>query len=256
MDIVTNFAFEDHLVRMVEIDGEPWFVAKDACGILDVQNVSQAVAVLDDDEKAAICISYTSSNGVSQERETLVVSEGGLYTLTLRSRAATTPGAPAHRFRKWVTAELLPAIRKTGKYGVNGDGKVAGFDLTDLGFRLQMVRETRLTMGRKAAQPMLLALLADAGMRVAQEAPRAQAQHGVDFVQTFLDDRTEDAPGGRVNATALFDAYKAWASETEAPAMTLTAFGRTLTALGLNRQVSSIVYYVGLRLKHRTEISG
>ena len=245
---VTNFAFEDHLVRMVEIDGEPWFVAKDVCSVLDVQNVSQAVAALDDDEKG---VGSTDTLGGSQEM--LVVSEGGLYTLMLRSRQATTPGTPSHRFRKWVTAELLPTIRKTGQWAPEGPSP---FDMADLGFRLQMVRETWLTMGRKAAQPLLQAMLDELGLTAAAPASPSPAQHGVDFVQSFLDERTEEANGSRVNATTLYDAFKVWASESGAPIMTNTAFGRTLTALGVTRHTSSVVYYVGLRLKHRTEVTG
>lgn len=245
---VTNFAFEDHLVRMVEIDGEPWFVAKDVCAVLEHSNCRMAVEPLDEDEKG---VSSTYTPGGYQDM--LIVSEGGLYTLMLRSRQATTPGTPAHRFRKWVTAELLPTIRRTGKWTPEA---AAPFDMADLGFRLQMVRETRLTMGRKAAQPLLQAMLDEIGMSVVPAAPRPPSQHGVDFVQSFLDERTEEAQGSRVGATALYEAFKAWAVETQAPMMTMTAFGRTLSALGVTRHQASVIYYVGLRLRHRSEVSG
>lgn len=114
INAVTPFLFEEeHLVRVVDQTGDPWFVAKDACAILGIKNVSQAVENLDADEKG-VCLTYTP--GGSQEM--IVVSEGGLYTLILRSRLATTPGTVQHRFRKWVTGEVLPSIRKTGAYSV------------------------------------------------------------------------------------------------------------------------------------------
>lgn len=106
------FLFEgDSLIRVEDRNGDPWFVATDVCRTLGIRNAAQAVLPLDEDEKG-IC-SIDTPGGV---QELLVVSEGGLYTLILRSRLATTPGEPAHRFRRWVTSELLPTIRKTGKY--------------------------------------------------------------------------------------------------------------------------------------------
>lgn len=103
-----TFTFNDsHPIRIVARDGAPWFVAPDVCAALGLQNTAQAVAVLDADEKG-VCLTYTPGG----KQRTTLVSEGGLYTLILRSRAATTPGTAAHRFRKWVTAELLPSVRK------------------------------------------------------------------------------------------------------------------------------------------------
>ncbi len=105
------FGFEDNLVRVVMKSGAPWFVAADVCRVLGLKNTAMAVKSLDEDERG---VSSTYTLGGSQE--VLTISEGGLYTMILRSRAAMTPGSPAHRFRKWVTAEVLPAIRKTGSF--------------------------------------------------------------------------------------------------------------------------------------------
>lgn len=111
---IKPFLFEEeHLLRVVEIDGAPWFFAKDACGCLGIKNPRDAVEKLDEDEKG---VALTDTLGGAQDA--LIVSEGGLYTLILRSRPATTPGTIQHRFRKWVTGEVLPSIRKTGSYGV------------------------------------------------------------------------------------------------------------------------------------------
>lgn len=113
MNAVTPFLFDgETLVRVVNRDGDPWFVAADVCACLEIKQASHAVESLDDDEKS---VSLRHTPGGMQEVP--IVSEGGLYTLILRSRKATTPGTVQHRFRKWVTSEVLPAIRKTGGYG-------------------------------------------------------------------------------------------------------------------------------------------
>ena len=111
---ITPFAFDDRLVRVANKDGEPWFVAKDVCEALGLGNVSRAADKLDRDEKG---ISSIDTLGGAQEL--LVVSESGLYALVLRCRDAMTPGSAAHRFRKWVTADVLPSVRKTGSYGLD-----------------------------------------------------------------------------------------------------------------------------------------
>lgn len=109
---IVPFLFEGEcLVRVVERDDTPWFVAADVCRAIGISDVSTAVAKLDDDEKGT-----ASTRTLGGEQDVLIISEGGLYTLILRSRDATKPGTVAHRFRKWVTAEVLPSIRKTGRY--------------------------------------------------------------------------------------------------------------------------------------------
>lgn len=101
------FNFGAHSVRVVVRDGEPWFVASDVCGALEYKNTSKAVADhLDDDEKG-LTVSYTPGG----EQKLTVINESGLYALVLRSRKPE-----ARKFAKWVTSEVLPAIRKTGVY--------------------------------------------------------------------------------------------------------------------------------------------
>ena len=102
------FENTDWKVRVVMRDGEPWFVAKDVCECLDLGNPSQAIARLEDDERWLISNEALRANG-----ETAVVSEPGLYSLVLGSRK---PEAKA--FKRWVTHEVLPSIRKTGGYGI------------------------------------------------------------------------------------------------------------------------------------------
>lgn len=116
------FSFGEHKVRVVVRDGEPWFVASDVCAALDYKNTSKAVADhLDADERMTLTAGYGhSAEGVSSTytpsrrggaRYTVVINESGLYALVLRSRKPE-----ARKFAKWVTSEVLPAIRKTGVY--------------------------------------------------------------------------------------------------------------------------------------------
>lgn len=106
---VFNFKQENVSIRVKSIDGEPWFVAKDVCEVLDIQNSRDTLAkVLDEDEKGVATI-YTLGGNQNMQ----IISESGLYHLIFVSRK---PGA--RKFRKWVTSEVLPSIRKTGMYAV------------------------------------------------------------------------------------------------------------------------------------------
>ena len=100
------FNYQESPVRTISKDGEPWFVAKDACTILELEDVSKAVRRLDEDEKGTNSILTPGG-----PQEMLCVNEPGLYSLILTSRK---PEAKA--FKRWITHEVLPAIRKTGTY--------------------------------------------------------------------------------------------------------------------------------------------
>jgi hypothetical protein len=103
MNEIIPFAFEDHAVRTMLRDDEPWFVAADLCAVLNIANVSDAVSRLDSDEVALV-----SNEGGGNIN---IVSESGMYSLVLGSRKPE-----ARRFRKWVTSDLLPTLRRTGRY--------------------------------------------------------------------------------------------------------------------------------------------
>lgn len=105
-NLPVEFKFEAHVVRTVVRDGEPWFVAADVCDVLDIKNPSDALTRLDDDERALVSI-----EGIPGGQSVNLVNEFGLYSLILGSRKPE-----AKRFKRWVTHEVLPAIRKTGRY--------------------------------------------------------------------------------------------------------------------------------------------
>ena len=111
MNDVTTFNFRSHNVRMVIRNGEPWFVAKDVCAVLELGNTTEALRPLEDDEKMTLSNSEGHSGQRGGAQFLTVISESGLYALIFKSRKPE-----AKEFRKWVTSEVLPSIRKTGKY--------------------------------------------------------------------------------------------------------------------------------------------
>lgn len=109
MTEITLFKFDDTEISTIAgRDGEPWFKALDVCSALKITNPTVAVKALDDDER--------SKFNLGRQGEVNFISESGLYTLTLRCRDAMKPGTKPHRFRKWVTSDVIPSIRKAGSY--------------------------------------------------------------------------------------------------------------------------------------------
>lgn len=107
MSSLITFNFVTSSVRIVMIDDAPWFVGKDVCEALSIANHNDALGRLDDDERRGVAI--TDPLGI--EQTAVAINESGLYSLILTSRKPE-----AKKFKKWVTAEVLPAIRKTGRY--------------------------------------------------------------------------------------------------------------------------------------------
>lgn len=104
---IQQFQFKGRYpIRAMERDGEAWFYAGDTCAALEIANVSDAVSRLDDDEKG---IATTDTPGGKQN--VLIVSEPGLYSLIFMSRKPA-----AKEFKRWITHDVIPAIRKHGAY--------------------------------------------------------------------------------------------------------------------------------------------
>ncbi|MFC4124878.1 BRO family protein [Nocardia rhizosphaerae] len=101
-----RFAYEGSTVRTVVINGEPWFVLADLCAVLDIRNARDVTARLADDQKGVDLIDTPGGR-----QQMTIVNESGMYEVVIRS---DKPGAVV--FRRWITAEVLPAIRKTGGY--------------------------------------------------------------------------------------------------------------------------------------------
>lgn len=107
MSDIELFNYESQAIRVSVVDGEPWWVAKDVCDVLGIANPSDALRGLDEDERNTLVI----AEGNRGNPNVGAVNEPGLYSLILRSRK---PEAKA--FKRWITHEVLPTIRRTGGY--------------------------------------------------------------------------------------------------------------------------------------------
>ena len=106
---VIPFTYEGSAVRTLSINGEPWFVLADLCKVLGIKNVKQLRDRLDD----ALCQTYPILDSLGRTQNATIVSEAGMYEVVIRSDKPE-----AANFRRWITTEVLPSIRKTGSYGV------------------------------------------------------------------------------------------------------------------------------------------
>jgi prophage antirepressor-like protein len=131
MTAIIPFTFESSNVRVIERGGEPWFVLADVCAILEVGNSRDAAARLDDDEKGVDTI-----DTLGGPQSATIINESGLWSVVLTSRKEN-----AKRFKKWLTSEVIPSIRKTGAYGAAAGTPVA--PLTGLEYALALVDAER-----------------------------------------------------------------------------------------------------------------
>lgn len=139
---IQRFDFKGASLRtLTDKAGEPWFVAKDVCDILELGNTTNALRALDEDEKTNFTNCNVAQNG---GRAPLIISEPGLYKLVMRSRKPE-----AKEFQRWVTHEVLPSIRRTGGYIPTTD---ADDDMTILAKAVMIGQRTMEAQKRKIAE--------------------------------------------------------------------------------------------------------
>lgn len=242
---LTPFVFDDALVRVrVDERGAPWFVAKDVCRVLGIEKYRDAIATLDDDEKG--CPVLVDTLGGEQQMST--VSESGLYSLVFRSRKPE-----ARVFRKWVTAEVLPAIRRTGAYGLPAE-------LPDYATRLRpQVRSNVLNAVMQAARLTNITRREEIDAlflhycRLVGEGPAGAPvipglPVGPDMaeeqIRCFAEEGLEYAYGCRILAGKLYHAFVRWWQARHAgTAPTQHRFGAVLKELYPKYKRGGIVYY-------------
>lgn len=126
MSDLIRFDFQQNQVRVATIDGEPWFLASDVCRILGLIDVSTAVSRLDDDERKLLKNNSLAldqgviNQALNKNQQINLINESGLYSLVFASRKPE-----AKIFKKWITSDLLPTIRKTGSYRLTPDSREA-----------------------------------------------------------------------------------------------------------------------------------
>jgi anti-repressor protein len=115
MNELKIFSYESNDVRIVQKDGEPWWVLKDVCDVLELSNPTMVADRLDEDEKTKV--DPKSNLGSRSNEPVTVINESGLYNVILRSDKPE-----AKKFKRWVTHEVLPAIRRDGAYVAANEG--------------------------------------------------------------------------------------------------------------------------------------
>ena len=129
---ITPFNFNDSEIRLIVRAGEPWFITADVARVLGYRDANNAGRVLDEDEKGTHVVSTPGG-----EQRVTIINESGLYALVLRSRKPE-----ARKFAKWVTSEVLPAIRKTGSYSLPYTAQPRDKLTLDQGDELRAMLET------------------------------------------------------------------------------------------------------------------
>lgn len=162
---VKNFEFEGNGIRSIIQNDEPWFVLSDVCRVLEIRNAGDAAARLDEDEKNSIRntdvninIGNTDVNAGRGNPNVVIINESGLYSLILTSRKPA-----AKRFKKWVTSEVLPTLRRTGVYIMDGrdedlpslaDGKVFGMKVAKVNAAARLISVANAIYGPEAARAL------------------------------------------------------------------------------------------------------
>ena len=161
LQIFSNREFGN--IRTVTIDGEPWFVGKDIAGVLGYANASKAIADHVDEEDK---LNNESLSSLGQ-RGGWLINESGLYSLILSSKLPN-----AKKFKRWVTGEVLPAIRKSGHY----EAPTYTPKSTSVGEVVNLIKITRQTMKEQGAAPT----------DIAQAVKEICEQFGINLPQCFV----------------------------------------------------------------------
>lgn len=164
MTALVPFSFESQPVRVHQRDGEPWFVLADLCRILELSNPTKAAASLDDDEKFTLPNTEGHSGQRGGAQFHVIVSESGMWQLVLRSRK---PQAKA--FRRFITGEVIPSIRRTGTYGA----PARAIDLRDESTLRGLLQD-------------LASIGIEATARIAELEPQAEALHRIADTEGLL----------------------------------------------------------------------
>lgn len=236
---ITPFCFGENVVRVfMDENGEPWFVAKDVCNIIGLENVSKAIDGLDIDEKSVIQKFFGVSKGYEDSdfnglrNSARIINESGLYALIFRSNKPE-----AKKFSKWVRSEVLPALRKTGKYCLKGgkptldDDFMASLPPEALALRPTMrqklfrdaIRMASLDSGgsEKAVEWFGRLCRLTSAHQNANESPHAK-------IRRYFGERLMRAQGSRLSAGELYADFRRWHAHEPGDLPSKKAFGETM----------------------------
>jgi prophage antirepressor-like protein len=248
---IQPFCFENTVVRTILRGEEPWFVGKDVCSILELGNITEALRCLDEDERGSEIL-----NTLGGSQEMTIISESGLYALIFKSRKPQ-----AKTFRRWVTREVLPAIRKTGGYTlvpakkeklVTVDHRYTKNSLANphgIRYHLDL---TRVVTKPTRQSLEILTRLTGVDFSDIEISEELRGQHA--WVAAFVSSCCQLDPQSREGSTRLYRAFSLWRQESGFELQDLPsqrAFGLCLKDRPdlAQRRAGDGVYWHGLRLK-------
>ena len=185
MNELQIFNYNGNEVRTIQKDGEPWWVLKDVCEVLDISQAVRVAERLDEDEVSQTHI----TDSLGRQQSTYIINESGLYNVILRSDKPE-----AKPFRKWVTSEVLPSIRKHGAYMTPQKIEEALLNpdtIIKLATNLKAEREKRMELERQAEKDKPLVTFANS-VSVAKasilvgELAKLLKQNGIEMGQNRL----------------------------------------------------------------------
>ncbi len=255
MHEVTTFQYQSCQFRSITLSDELWFVAKDVCDILEHSNPTEALRSLDDEDLTSEIL---RSGG--QNREMRLVSEPGLYHLILKSQTAA-----AKKFKRWVTHEVLPQIRKTGTYSLTTptwSGQLTTDKLQEVAFATRNAAMIVRGMGFSYNRPLMQRLVNDMVIestgydlleRLRSTGLLPEETHAVEsdrqMVADFVGDCCDLDEEGRTSASELYGAYSRWQAQwNKSRPMSRKKFGDCLSG-SFDRLKSSTIYYLGISLR-------
>lgn len=262
---MTPFAYGDHMVRsFLDEQGEPWFVAKDVCRVLDL-DVASGARGLDEDEKGLHTVQTPGG-----PQTITIISEPGMYALVFRSRKPQ-----ARAFSKWVRSEVLPALRKTGRYEMPSASASPAPSLLERAASRPISRCLRLPQRERALDravqvsrdrgvPCLedietfyrafCAIMAEGldGEGRPMESEELSQSDKVDLIVQFMDECCTPANGKRVNASEVYEVFKAWWPHTQSDVPAQKIFGTIMQERFARVRKGGVYWYldVSLRFAH------
>lgn len=229
------FEYESNEIRVFKDDnGEPWWLAKDVCDALGIAKTYQSVKSLDDDERLMPTLQVSG-----QSREVWLISESGLYTLILRSNKPE-----AKKFRRWITHEVLPAIRRTGCYAAPAAQPVASL--------VPITREFRAAVGMakslgfkgknaiRSANTVVLQLTGTDCLELFNAKEQFEGPEELEgtrlatsgaLVLGFVESECELGSGYVVSTDELYGRYSAFAEDNSEPVLSRSVFFKVIYGL-------------------------
>ena len=191
---VFNFSGVD--IRTVVVNDEPWFVANDVCNILDLENSRKALTRISDKNKGV-----SISDTLGGKQEVAIVNEPGLYKLIFTSRKAE-----AEQFQDWIYEEVLPSIRKTGKYNITQ--KLSNQLLGTIDQKLYKIitDKTKTTEQAENEVNKIIEQITHTSFMKIMELPHVK----INKLADFINDLCEFEDDYEIDLTVMYDAYFTW----------------------------------------------